>query len=128
MFRHLLSQNTTVRDAHAIVEAMYPRKNKYRSRKVSMGGISFDSKKEARQWGLLVQMQALGRIRDLRRQVTYRLEVNGTLICSYRADFVYFDCEENREVVADAKGMKTPEYKLKKKMMKAIHGIEIKEM
>ena len=45
---------------------------------------------------------------------------------TYIADFVY---EENGvEVVVDAKGYKTEVYKLKKKMMRALLGIDIKEV
>ena len=32
---------------------------------------------------------------------------------------------EIREIVEDAKGFETPEFKLKKKLMKAVHGIDI---
>lgn len=45
----------------------------------------------------------------------------------YIADFVYKDKEGN-EVVEDTKGMRTKEYLLKKKMMRALLGIQIKEV
>ena len=64
-------------------------------------------------------------ISELERQVTYPLAVNDILICKYVADFRYV---ENRVVVVeDSKGVRTPEYRLKRKLMKAIHGIDIRE-
>ena len=46
----------------------------------------------------------------------------------YIADFSYFDCDSGQITVEDAKGFKTPEYRLKKKLMLWIHGIRIKEV
>ena len=71
-------------------------------------------------------MLAAGIISDLRLQVPYVITVNGLKICKYVADFVYID--KGYEVVEDVKGMKTPTYNLKKKLMKAVHGIEIQEV
>lgn len=85
----------------------------------------FDSKQEAQRWHELLLMSAHGLIQDLDKQVRFPLEWNGVLICTYVADFVY--TEKGQRVVEDAKGMLTPEYRLKKKMMLACHGIEIRE-
>ena len=46
----------------------------------------------------------------------------------YVADFVYIETLNNIEVVVDTKGFRTPEYKLKKKMMRAFKGIDIIEV
>lgn len=48
--------------------------------------------------------------------------------CSYVADFVYWDLENNCMVVEDAKGMRTKEYIIKRKLMLHIYGIRIKEV
>ena len=117
--------------------------NKYRNKKVTVNGITYDSKKEAQRHAILKMMERAGRIRELRRQVKYVLipaqyepdEISargrtkrGKLIereCSYVADFVY---EENgKTVVEDTKGFRTADYKLKRKMMLYFHGIRIKE-
>jgi hypothetical protein len=95
---------------------------------VGPNGRRYDSAKEARHATLLHALQRDGLIRDLREQVTYRLEVNGVLVCRYRADFVYVDAVDGRTRVTDVKGVRTPEYKLKAKLMKAIHGITIEEV
>jgi hypothetical protein len=45
--------------------------------------------------------------------------------CGYVADFVYM--ENGQQVVEDTKGMRTQEYRLKRKLMLWVHGIRIKE-
>jgi hypothetical protein len=64
----------------------------------------------------------------LELQVRFNLIVNDQKICAYVADFRYE--RENKDsvweqIVEDAKGVETPEFKLKKKLMKACLGIEI---
>lgn len=92
-------------------------------------GITHASKKEAKRWADLQLLQKAGRIRDLERQVVFDLKVNGNKVCKYIADFVYTEYEHGQwsPVVEDAKGWPTPVYKLKRKLMKAIYGIEIRE-
>ena len=56
------------------------------------------------------------------------LSINDIKICDYIADFRYLQQDEDgfsKLIVEDAKGILTPEFKLKQKMMKAIHGIDI---
>ena len=101
--------------------------NKYRAVRTVAHGRTFASKKEARRAAALILMERAGKIRGLEFQVSYQLTVNGTKIGKYIADFVYTD-ERGREVVEDAKGVLTPVYRLKKKLMRAIHGIEIQEV
>ena len=91
-------------------------------------GLKFDSRWEAERWGQLKAMERAGVISELERQIKYELSVNDVKICDYIADFRYLHQEEDgfsRLVVEDAKGVLTPEFKLKKKMMKAIHNIDI---
>jgi len=92
-------------------------------------GFTFDSRWEAERWGQLTAMERAGAIRDLERQIKYDIVVNGEKICRYIADFRYKEVEEDgstKEIVEDAKGVETADFKLKKKLMKAVHGIEIK--
>lgn len=102
------------------------RRSKYRNVRVVVDGIKFASKREAKRWGELRLLEQAGRIEWLRRQVAYPLEVNGMAVATYVADFVYHDADS--EVVEDAKGVRTPEYKLKKRLMLACLGIEIREV
>jgi hypothetical protein len=91
-------------------------------------GIKFDSKWEAERWGELTSMEKAGYITDLQRQIPYEIVVNDQKICKYIADFKYNKVDDYgslEEVVEDAKGVETAEFKLKKKLMKAVHGVEI---
>ncbi len=91
-------------------------------------GIFFHSKKEARYYKVLKAMQQAGIIRDLETQPKFKLDINDVHICNYFGDFKYFDNELDQEVIVDVKGVRTQVYKLKKRLMKAIHGIEVEEI
>jgi len=101
---------------------------KYGNKKVTVDGIKFDSKWESERYLYLKSLERADRVKDLELQVRYNIAVNGEKICAYIADFRYQKQDKNGdwyEVVEDAKGVETPEFKLKKKLMKAVHGIEI---
>ena len=121
--------------------------SKYHARKITRDGETFDSQKEYKRWCELKLLERAGKIRNLRRQVKYvvipvqaeavprysektgkRLK-DGFIIhereCAYFADFVY---EQDGElIVEDTKGVRTPEYVVKRKLMLYVHGIKIKE-
>lgn len=101
------------------------KRSKYGAKRTVVDGITFDSQAEATRYGVLKIVQASGLITDLRLQVPYQITVNGKKVCRYVADFVY--CENGKEVVEDVKGMKTPVYNLKKKLMEAVFGVVIFE-
>lgn len=103
------------------------RPHKYGAKPVVIDGHRFPSRKEARRYGELKLLERGGKIKDLRLQVSYDLEVNGMHICRFIADFVYWHVGNNREYVEDAKGFKTDVYRLKRKLMRACLGIEILE-
>jgi hypothetical protein len=105
-----------------------PAPAKYRSVRTEVGGVVYDSKREAAHAVLLEAMERNGLIRDLRRQVAYPLAVNGVVVCRYVADFVYHDTAAGAEAVVDVKGVKTAVYKIKKKLMLAVYGIQVKEV
>lgn len=99
---------------------------KFRNVPVEVDGIRFDSKKEARRWGELRLMERASLIADLKRQVRYRLDVNGLHVCDYIADFTYLEGSGAGLTVEDVKGVATDVFRLKAKLMKAIHGVEVK--
>jgi len=103
-------------------------RNKYGAIKTIVDGIEFPSKREAARYRELRILVKAGQIQDLRMQVKYPLVVNGVKIGRYTSDFEY---EENGcHVVEDVKSpatKKARDYALRKKLMLAIHGIEIKE-
>ena len=167
--------------------------SKYHAKKVlSMDGIEFDSKLEAKRWDYLRELQEKGIIWDLKRQVEYvlipkqekpvikqmkrkvKIETRlGEFPVSYVADFVYKilyqgpvaynpeidnlnyytlrgdmvyysriekgcldrpvqptieDVKVEVTVVEDTKGFKTPEYVLKRKLMRYQENIAIREV
>ena len=126
-----------------------PNKCKYGAKKQTITNsdgsvITFDSKKEMQRFVELRYMEQAGLISDLQRQVKFVLIpaqrepdtvgkrggiIKGRLIeheCAYIADFTYR--QDGELVIEDAKGMKTPEYIIKRKMMLYFHKIRIKEV
>lgn len=119
--------------------------SKYRNEKVKVNGLVFDSQKEYRRYLQLGMMQKTGIISDLERQVSYTLvdtiwqPVIGKKgqplkrqkcvqkSITYVADFRYKD-ENGNTVVEDVKGMLTEVYRIKKKLLRSLFGIEIKEV
>lgn len=102
-----------------------PKRNKFNAKKTEVDGITFDSKREAHRYQDLKIAERCGVIKDLQRQVVYALRVNDMHICSYRADFQYV--EDGDIIVEDCKGVRTREYQIKRALMKAIYGIDIRE-
>ena len=123
-------------------------KSKYHSKKVTINGETFDSKKEANRWCELRLLERAGKIRGLQRQVKFELlPAQYRLVAtqkgqkrqcveravSYIADFVYTEqlyqggdfCVT---VVEDTKGFRTADYILKRKMMLFFHDIRIREV
>lgn len=102
---------------------------KYKNQPVTTEEGYFASQAEYRQWCNLKLRQRAGEIEGLARQVPYELTVNGVLICKYIADATYTELKPVRLfVVEDAKGVRTPEFKLKAKLFAGIHGYEIREV
>lgn len=107
------------------------RASKYHAKKTVVDGIEFDSAKEAKRYVKLRDMQEAGRIQGLRLQVPFEIlpsfECDGVKYrgMRYIADFVYY--RDGKMVVEDCKGFKTPEYKLKKKLMAYVNHINIEE-
>ena len=114
------------------LKAAAPRRQKYANRRVEIDGQTFDSKAEARYWGHLQIRLKAGEISNLRRQVPFVLApavvIGGRKRppLRYVADFVWE--EGGRTVVADVKGAVPEAYRIKRHLLKAIHGIEILEI
>lgn len=104
------------------------KQSKYRAVRTTIDGVTFASKREAKRFCELKAMQQAGEISDLELQPVFPIKVNGVLACKYVADFRYRKHAQTTIVVEDVKGMKTPVYRLKKKLVEAIYGIEIVEV
>ena len=122
-------------------------RSKYGNRKVVVGGVEYDSQKEANRHKELMLLEKAGKIENIQRQVPFELipaqyEIyerygkNGQRLkdgqrclekaCTYVADFVYY--ENGKRIVEDVKGYRTKEYRLKRKMMLYMHGVRIHEI
>ena len=120
--------------------------SKYHSKKVSIQGEVFDSKKEARRFLELQMLEKAGRISGLQRQKKFVLvpaqyepettgprggRIKGKLLereVAYYADFVYFDEEEKDFVIEDTKGVRTKDYIIKRKLLLWLNGYRIREV
>jgi hypothetical protein len=96
------------------------RKSKYGAKRVTVDGIAFDSKRESRRYELLKAMQAAGEIKRFHRQVTFDLEGGVIYIC----DFQVFHLDDS-VVYEDSKGVRTKEFNMKRRMVRARYGVEI---
>ena len=123
---------------------MAQRRSKYGNKKVVVNGLKFDSKKEAQRYSHLLMLKNAGIITDLELQKEFILipsqrepdtigkrggKIKGRVIerkVSYIADFVYK--KDDELVVEDTKGMLTPDYVIKRKLMLYIHGIRVSEI
>ena len=122
---------------------------KYGNQNTTVDGIRFDSQREAQRYQELVLLLRAGKISDLRRQVKFvliptqyevyarysdktgkRLKDGKKVIekeTSYKADFVYRNADGDL-VVEDAKGVRTADYIIKRKLMLERHNIRISEV
>lgn len=101
-------------------ESESKRKSKYGSKRITVDGILFDSKREARRYELLKQMHKAGEIQGFHRQVQFDLE--GGVI--YRCDFLIHHLDGSY-VFEDVKGVRTKEFNMKRRMVRARYGVEI---
>ena len=107
--------------------------SKYGNQTTVVNGRTFDSRAEARRYVVLLGMERLGVITDLRCQVPFVLapavHLRGAARKSpalrYFADFVYL-CNGN-VTIEDVKGKSTDVYKLKRHLM-AVAGHHITEI
>lgn len=101
---------------------------KYHNTKVRAGDEVFDSRHEYNRWCELRLLERAGQITDLKRQVRFELvpKQEGERPVYYVADFVYI--RDGQKVVEDAKGFKTPEYIIKRKLMLFRHQIRVNEV
>ena len=119
---------------------------KYRNKRVERNGRVFDSLKEYRRYCLLNALLKCGAISDLKLQGPFELipAISEDVVVQlktktkiekkcvqravkYIADFVYM--KDGEMIVEDVKGSSdilTPEFKLKMKLMRYRHGIQIK--
>lgn len=103
-------------------------RHKYGAVAVTVDGHRFPSKAEARRYGELRLLEQAGAIRDLELQPRFPLVVNGARVAVYVADFRYAEVGSRRVIVEDVKGVRTPLYRLKKRLVKVLYGVDVQEV
>lgn len=105
---------------------------KYLSKKTTIDGITFDSKKEAGRYVELRKLQEQHIISNLELQPVFLLQEGFKKDkkkyrpITYIADFKYI--ENGKVIVEDVKGFKTPEYKIKKKLFLYKYDVDFREI
>jgi len=112
---------------HLIEKPIEKKISKYGNSKKVVDEIEYHSIKEATRYKQLKLKVKYGHIGFLRLQVPYELNAGGSHSLVYIADFVYRDAVTGLEIVEDVKGHKTAVYLKKRRLMKKVHGIIIKE-
>jgi hypothetical protein len=96
--------------------------SKYKAKKTTIDGITFDSKAEAKRYQELKLIERAGQIKNLSLQPRFTLQEGFVNIhtgkkermIEYVADFMYL--ENGVIIVEDCKGFKTSDYKIKRKL------------
>jgi hypothetical protein len=97
--------------------------SKYKNKKVEICGIKFDSIKESNHYKRLVGLALMqGFTFEVHKR--FPIVINGVKLCTYVSDFV-LTYPNGAVIVQDVKGVETPVFKLKKKLMKIVNGIDI---
>jgi len=109
--------------------------NKFGAKRTTVGDVTFDSKHEARYYGELLLLEKAGLIRHLELQPEFPIEVispiGEVVRCGrFRADFRFYDVEAGLVRVQDAKSgpTRTEAYRLRKRLVEALHGIQVEEV
>lgn len=119
-----MTVNLTRQEAKALLSK--PKRSKYGAQKTMLDGILFDSKREAAYYAELKQRENAGEVVGVELQRPFALlGNNGMLIATYKADFCFWDNVADRFRVIDVKGVETKDFKLKKKMMLGLLGINV---
>lgn len=97
--------------------------NKYHAQRTELDGITFASRKEANRYAILKILEKGNLVKDLELQKRFLIVPSiannygqKEKAAYYVADFYYYDVEKGHYVAEDVKGMRTPLYKLKRKL------------
>jgi hypothetical protein len=102
-------------------------RSKYRAIPVEIDGIRFASQAEGRRYCQLKLLERAGEISRLELQPRYDITINGVKVCTYVGDFRYMT--KDRVVTEDVKGVRTPIFRLKKKLVESLYpGVKIVEV
>lgn len=98
-------------------------KHKYNAKSCYYKGINYDSTMEANYAAELDRRVMAKDILAWERQVPVSIYVNGYHICTNKVDFLIHHKDKSKELV-EVKGMETPDYRIKKKLIEAVYLVE----
>jgi hypothetical protein len=128
-------QRQTKLDEIGAKHGLTPKTPKFRNQKVTIDGVTYDSKKEAARHQQLLMMEKAGKITELSRQVPFELApavvLNGRKKppLRYWADHVYK--QDGVRYVEDVKSeitRKEPLYRAKIHLLKHLYNIDVTEV
>lgn len=93
-------------------------------------GIVFDSKREMQRWQKLKFKEIAGLIFDLKRGISYPVEINGKPFCKYTPDAEY-KTAEGQIVFEDVKSSGTRKdkaYRLRKSAFELFYSVQVTEI
>lgn len=107
-------------------------KSKFKAVKTVVNGVTFASKREAKRYQELLLAAKAKLIKDLELQpkfvlapsVRFEGEARAKPALRYVADFSYL--RDGVRVIEDSKGVQTDAFRIKRHLMKSVHGIEVK--
>ena len=106
-------------------------RTKYNAKRTEYNGVTYDSKKEAHRAFELDMLLRAGEVVKVERQPRFDIYIHEKFIAFYKADFKvfyprgYFEIED---VKGYKKGSAYAMFRIKKKLVDAIYGIDIKEV
>lgn len=129
----VLLPRTQIKSNNTITQKVIAGKtrNKFRAKGTHESDGFFASQKELRRYRELQLLEKAKVIKDLKRQVRIKLAVNGIHIAIYIADATYIEIATNEYVIEDVKSpitRKLGEYRMKKALINAIFGVQIREI
>lgn len=99
-----------------------PKPSKFKNKRCEHEGIKFQSMLERRHY---IRLLGDTNVKNIELQKRYDFIVNGTKLKTfYKADF-RVEYQDGTVAVIDSKGRETSDFKIKKQLMKACHGIEV---
>jgi len=111
-----------------------PKNQKFGAQRITVDGITFDSKREAKRWAELKLLERAGKIIELRRQVVVPLEGRHGPLQARKGrqmritvDFGYVEVATGQSIYEDAKGMPTRDYEVRRAVA-AAQGVEVREV
>lgn len=103
------------------------KKSKYKANgHYDTDGIYWPSDKEERKWHEFKLLEKNGEIKNLRRQISFKLHgKNGSFICKYICDIIFEKSKTGETIHLDVKGMETKEFRLKKKLFEDEYKVKL---